>query len=193
MKTLISLRQHEAKCISAEGGVISVADRVSFVVPPGALTTPTVIRVTLEATASGLCFHFQPRGTVFKLPAHLVLPKSHPNAYRHTVPQYRPDDRQRWQPAPFVIWTETEETLLAQIPHFSSYYFIRRQGRLTPHHTSIEEGRVLVRKTAYNGGSAHTNGNEEASPTRTPACPSRAHEVGEDEIAANPGSPMDES
>jgi hypothetical protein len=124
--------QQETKWISFEGGAITLAGVVAFIVPPGALTTPTVIRVTLDIKADGLLFDFQPHGTVFKHPALLILPKScwpH-STYRPAFTTcYRANQHCQWLQASFVAWRETSEAFHIQIPHFSSYYFIRRQGR----------------------------------------------------------------
>jgi len=125
---LIILTQ-QTKLIPSEGGTINLADGISLVVPAGALASPAEICVALHRRDDSILFHFEPHGTVFKYPAQLTIPQtcwaeSSHNPTLHTY--YQSYEWSQWQLASFVTWYGTPEVFHIQIPHFSSYYFIRR-------------------------------------------------------------------
>ena len=124
--------QQKTKLISVAGGTINLGDAACFTVPAGALATPTEIQVTLHHRNKGLVFRFRPHGTAFTYPAQLVLRQAIHHSELTVYYQARP--LSQWRLASFVSWTRIHDTFHIQIPHFSSYYFIRRQGQLIPQH-----------------------------------------------------------
>ena len=125
----VSIAQH-TKIISVGGATIDLAGKIHFTVPAGALSAPTRICVAVEHHQDdGLVVHFSPHGQVFRYPAELTIPQTFWKELSHDSPinvYYRAHPSRRWQFAPFATWSKTSEVVHIQIPHFSSYYFIRR-------------------------------------------------------------------
>ena len=124
-----TLIQKKTELISPEGGIINLADMGDFTILAGALSTPTEISVALHHRDAGFMLHFEPHGTVFKYPAQFVISQ---RCWEQLIENstldiyYRGEKQSQWQFASFVTQCEKSETYPFQIPHFSSYYFIRR-------------------------------------------------------------------
>ena len=129
-KSFITLIQQKTKRISVEGGTIHLAGGFHFTVSAGALSAPTEIRIALHRRDGGMLLHFEPHGTVFNRPAQLTISQKCRDAPTNAPTfdiYYRGEPLSQWQFASFLTWSETPEAFQVQIPHFSSYYFIRRQ------------------------------------------------------------------
>ena len=115
--------------ISSDGGIIDL-DMIRFTIPKSALSASIEIHITLCCENNGALLHFTPHGTVFKCPARLTIFHEFwellKNSSIFTI-YYKAHPSSQWQPASFVKWAETPQGVEVQIPHFSSYYFIRRE------------------------------------------------------------------
>ena len=120
----------QTKLISADGGTINLTGMGHFTIPTGSLSVPTEIGVKLYRQNNGIILCFAPHRTVFKCPARLTIFHGFwellKNSSIFTI-YYKAYPSSQWQPASFVKWAETPEGVEVQIPHFSSYYFIRRE------------------------------------------------------------------
>ena len=120
----------KVELISSDGGTINLERMIRFTIPKGALSSPTEIHILLCYENNGILLHFTPNGTVFKCPARLTIFHEFwellKNGSIFTI-YYKAHPSSQWQPASFVKWAETPEGVEVQIPHFSSYYFIRRE------------------------------------------------------------------
>ncbi|MBI1929340.1 hypothetical protein HYR99_34480 [Candidatus Poribacteria bacterium] len=127
--SLITLAQ-QTQIIPTEGGTIDLAGMGYFTIPTGALSVSTRISVALHHYQNdSLRIHFEPHGQVFRYPAQLTLPQTFWGKSSQNSPfdlYYQSHQSDQWQLVSWVPWSETPEAFLVQIPHFSSYYFIRR-------------------------------------------------------------------
>lgn len=127
----ITLTQ-QTQIIPTEGGTIDLAGMGYFAIPTGALSVSTRISVVLHHYQNdSLRIHFEPHGQVFRYPAQLIIPqtfggKSSQNTSNRFDIYYQSHQSDQWQLVPWVTGSETPEAFRVQIPHFSSYYFIRR-------------------------------------------------------------------
>ena len=76
----------ETKTIGPEGGSMSVGPHV-FVVPAGALATPTTITMTLRTGLGVNAVRFQPEGLQFDRPASLTMSYSNCNLLGKLLPK----------------------------------------------------------------------------------------------------------
>lgn len=120
----------QTKLISVDGGTINLMGMGHFTIPTGSLSVPTEIGVKLYHQNNGIILCFAPHGTVFKYPARLTIFHEFwellKNSSVFTI-YYKAHPSSQWQPASFGKWAETPEGVEVQIPHFSSYYFSRRE------------------------------------------------------------------
>jgi len=130
IKNISLLHIQQTKLISADGGTINLTGVGHFTMPTGSLSVPTEIGVKLYHKNDGIILCFAPHGTVFKYPARLTIFHEFwellKNGSIFTI-YYKAHPSSQWQSASFVKWAETPEGVEVQIPHFSSYYFIRRE------------------------------------------------------------------
>ena len=120
----------QKKTIFPTGGTINLAGMIQLTVSAGALSVPTEICVAAHRRDDGILLHFEPHGVVFEYLAQLTLSQSCWEMPRNnsTLDIYhRSDQSSQWQIDPFITWSEMPKAFRVQIPHFSSYYFIRRQ------------------------------------------------------------------